>query len=51
MFGFLKLDEEAKRINFDRHIEVKRKKRWFDIIFFTIAFFILNLILYFLTKV
>ncbi|MCA2004271.1 MAG: hypothetical protein LDL01_00620 [Ignavibacterium sp.] len=51
MFGFLKVDEEAKRINFDRHIEVKRKKRWFDIIFFTIAFIILNIILYFLTKV
>ncbi|MFN3694299.1 MAG: hypothetical protein ACK4UV_04760 [Ignavibacterium sp.] len=50
MFGFLKLDEEAKRINFDRHIEVKRKKRWFDIVFFTLAFIILNLILYFLTK-
>ncbi|MCX8104744.1 MAG: hypothetical protein N3D80_02585 [Ignavibacterium album] len=51
MFGFLKVDEEAKRINFDRHIEVKRKKRWFDIIFFTIAFIILNIILYFLTIV
>ncbi len=50
MFGFLKLDEEAKRINFDRHIEVKRKKRWFDIVFFTLAFIVLNLILYFLTK-
>ncbi|MFN3871373.1 MAG: hypothetical protein ACK4R9_00075 [Ignavibacterium sp.] len=50
MFGFLKIDEEAKRINFDRHIEVKRKKRWFDIVFFTLAFIVLNLILYFLTK-
>ncbi|BDQ04092.1 MAG: hypothetical protein HRF52_00810 [Ignavibacterium sp.] len=51
MFGFMKVDEEAKRINFDRHIEVKRKKRWFDIIFFTLSFIILNIILYLLTKV
>lgn len=51
MFGFLRVDEEAKKINFDRHLEVKRKKRWFDIIFFTIAFILLNIIMYLITKV
>lgn len=51
MFGFLKVNEEAKRINYDRHIEEKRKKRMFDIIFFSISFILLNLILYFITKV
>jgi t-SNARE complex subunit (syntaxin) len=51
MFGFLKVNEEAKRINYDRHIEAKRKKRFFDIIFFSISFILLNLILYFITKV
>lgn len=50
MFGFLKVNEEAKRINYDRHIEEKRKKRMFDIIFFSISFILLNLILYFITK-
>jgi t-SNARE complex subunit (syntaxin) len=51
MFGFLKVNEEAKRINYDRHIEEKRKKRMFDIVFFSISFILLNLILYFITKV
>ncbi|WP_337864605.1 hypothetical protein [Ignavibacterium sp.] len=51
MFGFLKVNEEAKRNNYDRHIEEKRKKRLFDIIFFSISFILLNLILYFITKV
>lgn len=51
MFGFMKVDEKAKRNNFDRHIEVKRKKRLFDIVFLTLSFIILNLILYLVTKV
>ncbi|MGQ9644279.1 MAG: hypothetical protein ACUVT3_10515 [Ignavibacterium sp.] len=51
MFGFLKVNEEAKRINYDRHIEEKRKKRLFDIVFFFFSFILLNLILYFITKV
>lgn len=51
MFDFLKIIEEAKRINYDRHIEEKRKKRLFDLIFFLFSFIVLYLILYFITKV
>ncbi|MCL6494850.1 MAG: hypothetical protein K6T54_08755 [Ignavibacterium sp.] len=51
MFGFLKVNEEAKLNNYDRHIEAKREKRMFDIVFFSISFILLNLILYIITKV
>jgi predicted rRNA methylase YqxC with S4 and FtsJ domains len=51
MFGFLKVNEVAKRFNFDRHIEEKKKKRLFDIIFLSISFILLNLILYLITKI